>query len=205
MKKTVLILMLAIVLCTSLSAVGGYAGLSAGYDLYLYKQNVVGLELSYQDQELPIAIEGATYFGSKDNLGIGYAFYTAFPIQSTIEGQKVQIDGSITNPLGARLSFQYRLGLLDNLDLHIGAGLQFARRQQTDNGAVVQTTTWSVFLDSKVVYDIVSGFSVYGGLMLASPFSTSYKTGLAGDTLSSIDVSIFGCEIIPHLGIAFRY
>lgn len=52
---------------------------------------------------------------------------------------------------------------------------------------------------------IVSGFSVYGGLMLASPFSISYKTGLAGDTLSSIDVSIFGCEIIPHLGVAFSY
>lgn len=203
--KRIISALLLVGLCVPLFAVDGYVGVSTGYDLCFYKQTIAGGQLSYQTSELPVIIDGATYFGAKDNLGIGYGIYTAFPLQTTVEGHSVRVDGSISNTMGGCLSFQYRLNLAKKLDMHIGAGLQFASRKQTDRGYTTQSSTWSIFADCKALYDIASGFSVYGGLALTVPFSTSYKAGPADGDMSSVDVSIVGVGVVPYIGLGYKY
>lgn len=230
MRKIVLALvMLAAVLCP-LAAGESWVGLSTGPGFRISDWDVVSETVT--DFAWDVNVEGAYYFDEAETLGIGARLALGFTHTSTyrpgypIENGMRYFDNPLSGTrIAPAVTFQYRLGLTDSLDLRFSAGLQYACTIGNPVSISVSTPLgngkyqyYSYYENNTVhSFDVIASadaaysfgdVQVYGGvdigISLASSFSKRVETNgtvtNGGDSLSG-----FAMSVTPRFGVSYAF
>ena len=151
MKKIALALIALVAVLSPLAAGESWIGVTTGPSFDIQKQ---GDADAFTDFGWDVNVEGTYYFNEAETIGLGVKLGVGFNYDSTysvdihqmasvlfadalsganqeqIAGIMAQIPASVKNPsagikLAPAITFQYRLALTENLDLRLGAGLQY--------------------------------------------------------------------------------
>lgn len=125
MKKIALALIALVAVLSPLAAGESWIGVTTGPSFNIEKQK--GSD-QFTNYGMDVNIEGAYYFNEAETLGIGAKLGFGFHFDSTMD--ITSPFGKFDNPtagfaIAPAVTFQYRLGLTDNLDLRLGAGAQY--------------------------------------------------------------------------------
>ena len=126
-----------------------------------------------------IGVEGAYYFNEAETVGIGgkLGFGLTLETSAMYQGRPVSGSSMYSSQLliAPALTFQYRLGITDHMDLRLGAGLQYVHI--FGNESFIGSTDYSTRsrisfdnLDFLANADLVFGgesFQFFGGIELA--------------------------------------
>ena len=138
-----------------------------------------------------------------------------------------QIPASVKNPsagikLAPAITFQYRLALTENLDLRLGAGLQYihtfgkgisfdipADAQQFVNGmkkfeAEVSMEALEIIANADVAYSL-GDFQIFGGVDLGFTVMTYLSETYMGETHGDFITDGFGFSITPRVGVSYAF
>lgn len=138
-----------------------------------------------------------------------------------------QIPASAKNPsagikLAPAITFQYRLALTENLDLRLGAGLQYihtfgkgisfdipADAQQFVNGmkkfeAEVSMEALEIIANADVAYSL-GDFQIFGGVDLGFTVMTYLSETYLGKTHGDFITDGFGFSITPRVGVSYAF
>ena len=192
-----------------------------------------------------VNVEGAYYFNEAETMGIGAKLGFGFNYGTTFEydipagvteEQFSQISGISNldeNPAaGTRIApavtFQYRLGLTDALDLRMGAGLQYVytvgNEVMTDLSSMIpgfgtvmaQKMSYhnlEVIASTDIVYSIGS-FQIFGGVDLGvSVMNYTVTKSLDPDALPTVKYTTdgefitdgFQMSITPRIGVSYAF
>lgn len=126
MKKIALALIALVAVLSPLAAGESWIGVTTGPSFNIEKEKGADQFTNYG---MDVNIEGAYYFNEAETLGIGAKLGFGFHFDSTMDITLSQ-DSKFDNPaagfaIAPAVTFQYRLGLTDNLDLRLGAGAQY--------------------------------------------------------------------------------
>ena len=128
MKKIALALIALVAVLSPLAAGESWIGVTTGPSFNIEKQK--GSD-QFTNYGMDVNIEGAYYFNEAETLGIGAKLGFGFHFDSTMDIQPLlPLPNEFDNPsagfaIAPAVTFQYRLGLSDNLDLKLGAGAQY--------------------------------------------------------------------------------
>lgn len=128
MKKIALALIALVAVLSPLAAGESWIGVTTGPSFNIEKQK--GSD-QFTNYGMDVNIEGAYYFNEAETLGIGAKLGFGFHFDSTMDIQPLlPLPNEFDNPsagfaIAPAVTFQYRLGLTDNLDLRLGAGAQY--------------------------------------------------------------------------------
>ena len=137
-----------------------------------------------------------------------------------------QIPASVKNPsagikLAPAITFQYRLALTENLDLRLGAGLQYihtfgkgisfdipAAIQQTVNmkkfDMEVSMEALEIIANADVAYSL-GDFQIFGGVDLGFTVMTYLSETYMGKTHGDFITDGFGFSITPRVGVSYAF
>ena len=138
-----------------------------------------------------------------------------------------QIPASVKNPsagikLAPAITFQYRLALTENLDLRLGAGLQYihtfgkgisfdipAAAQSFVNGmekfeAEVSMEALEIIANADVAYSL-GDFQIFGGVDLGFTVMTYLRETMLGETHGDFITDGFGFSITPRVGVSYAF
>ena len=138
-----------------------------------------------------------------------------------------QIPASVKNPsagikLAPAITFQYRLALTENLDLRLGAGLQYihtfgkgisfdipAAAQSFVNGmekfeAEVSMEALEIIANADVAYSF-GDFQIFGGVDLGFTVMTYLRETMLGETHGEFITDGFGFSITPRVGVSYAF
>lgn len=138
-----------------------------------------------------------------------------------------QIPASVKNPsagikLAPAITFQYRLVLTENLDLRLGAGLQYIHTfgkgisfdiptaaQQFVDGmkkfeAEVSMEALEIIANADVAYSL-GDFQIFGGVDLGFTVMTYLRETMMGETHGDFITDGFGFSITPRVGVSYAF
>ena len=147
--------------------------------------------------------------------------------QDQVSAILAQIPASVKNPsagikLAPAITFQYRLALTENLDLRLGAGLQYihtfgkgisfdipAAAQSFVNGmekfeAEVSMEALEIIANADVAYSL-GDFQIFGGVDLGFTVMTYLRETMLGETHGEFITDGFGFSITPRVGVSYAF
>lgn len=175
-----------------------------------------------------VNIEGAYYFNEAETIGIGAKFGMGFNYATSLD-----LSANMENPLNKftitpAVTFQYRLGLTDALDLRMGAGLQYVytvgNEVMTDLSSMIpgfgtvmaQKMSYhnlEVIASTDIVYSIGS-FQIFGGVDLGVSVMNYTVTKVLDKTaLPAVKYTTdgefitdgFQMSITPRIGVSYAF
>ena len=178
-----------------------------------------------------VNIEGAYYFNEAETIGIGAKFGMGFNYATSIDLS--DLSTGMKNPfnkltIAPAVTFQYRLGLTDTLDLRMGAGLQYVytmgNEVENDFGPGIGTIkvmemsfhNLEVIASTDIVYSIGS-FQIFGGVDLGvSVMNYTVTKALDRDaTMTARDIKYvtdgefitegFQMSVTPRVGVSYAF
>lgn len=172
-----------------------------------------------------IGVEGAYYFNEAETIGIGGKLGFGLTLETSAMYQGRPVSGSSMYSsqflIAPALTFQYRLGITDHMDLRLGAGLQYVHI--FGNESFIGSTDFSTRsrtsfdnLDFLANADLVFGgksFQFFGGIELAFNMvsnMTSKTTTTQNDKTDTYKYSdtvdgVFRMSITPRLGFSYAF
>lgn len=172
-----------------------------------------------------IGVEGAYYFNEAETIGIGGKLGFGLTLETSAMYQGRPVSGSSMYSsqflIAPALTFQYRLGITDHMDLRLGAGLQYVHI--FGNESFIGSTDYSTRsrtsfdnLDFLANADLVFGgksFQFFGGIELAFNMvsnMTSKTTTTQNDKTDTYKYSdtvdgVFRMSITPRLGFSYAF
>lgn len=172
-----------------------------------------------------IGVEGAYYFNEAETVGIGgkLGFGLTLETSAMYQGRPVSDSSMYSSQflIAPALTFQYRLGITDHMDLRLGAGLQYVHifGDETFLGSTDYSTRSRISfdnLDFLANADLVFGgesFQFFGGIELAFNMvsnMTSKTTITQKDKTDTYKYSdtvdgVFRMSITPRLGFSYAF
>lgn len=172
-----------------------------------------------------IGVEGAYYFNEAETVGIGgkLGFGLTLETSAMYQGRPVSDSSMYSSQflIAPALTFQYRLGITDHMDLRLGAGLQYVHifGDETFLGSTDYSTRSSISfdnLDFLANADLVFGgesFQFFGGIELAfnmvsnmtSKTTTTQKDKTDTYKYSDMVDGVFRMSITPRLGFSYAF
>ena len=247
MKKIALALIALVAVLSPLAAGESWIGVTTGPSFDIQKQ---GDADAFTDFGWDVNVEGTYYFNEAETIGLGVKLGVGFNYDSTysvdihqmagalfadalsgateeqIAGIMAQIPASVKNPsagikLAPTITFQYRLALTENLDLRLGAGLQYihtfgkgisinipAAIQQTVNmkkfDMEVSMEALEIIANADVAYSF-GDFQIFGGVDLGFTVMTYLSETYMGKTHGDFITDGFGFSITPRVGVSYAF
>lgn len=172
-----------------------------------------------------IGVEGAYYFNEAETVGIGgkLGFGLTLETSAMYQGRPVSDSSMYSSQflIAPALTFQYRLGITDHMDLRLGAGLQYVHifGDETFLGSTDYSTRSRISfdnLDFLANADLVFGgesFQFFGGIELAfnmvsnmtSKTTTTQKDKTDTYKYSDTVDGVFRMSITPRLGFSYAF
>lgn len=172
-----------------------------------------------------IGVEGAYYFNEAETIGIGGKLGFGLTLETSAMYQGRPVSGSSMYSsqflIAPALTFQYRLGITDHMDLRLGAGLQYVHI--FGNESFIGSTDYSTRsrtsfdnLDFLANADLVFGgksFQFFGGIELAFNMvsnMTNKTTTTQNDKTDTYKYSdtvdgVFRMSMTPRLGFSYAF
>lgn len=248
MKKFALALIALVAVLSPLAAGESWIGVTTGPSFDIQKQ---GDADAFTDFGWDVNVEGTYYFNEAETIGLGLKLGVGFNYDSTysvdihemanvlfadaissatpeqIAGIMAQIPASVKNPsagikLAPAITFQYRLALTENLDLRLGAGLQYihtfgkgisfdipSAAQSFVNGmekfeAEVSMEALEIIANADVAYSL-GDFQIFGGVDLGFTVMTYLRETMMGETHGDFITDGFGFSITPRVGVSYAF
>ena len=242
MKKIILALaVLAAVVCPVFAG-ESWIGVTTGPAFEIsnsddYKAMTLGSS-TVTDFNWDVNIEGAYYFNEAETIGVGAKLGLGFNFATTADDkypEQLQTDenqGMVTdygkNPMAGMkiapaVTFQYRLGLTDALDLRMGAGLQYVytmgNKIKIDLGPLgtaenqISTHNLEIIASTDIVYSIGS-FQIFGGVDLGVSVMNYTVTKVLDKTAfpavkyttdGEFITDGFQMSITPRIGVSYAF
>lgn len=230
MKKIILALaVLAAVVCPVFAG-ESWIGVTTGPAFEIsnsdeYKENFETSSVTNYNWD--VNIEGAYYFNEAETIGIGAKFGMGFNYATSLD-----LPADMENPLNKltiapAVTFQYRLGLTDALDLRMGAGLQYVYTMGNEVeqycGSQIGTIkvngmsfhNLEVIASTDIVYSIGS-FQIFGGVDLGvSVMNYTVEETIDMEAISKGSVKYntkgefvtdgFQMSITPRIGVSYAF
>ena len=159
-----------------------------------------------------VNVEGAYYFNEAETIGIGAKLGLGFNFGTTFDNDMpVKMDNPVAGTkIAPAVTFQYRLGLTDALDLRMGAGLQYI--YTICNGAEGYPIDYymhnlEVIANVDVAYSFGS-FQVFGGVDLgvsAMCYRGQKAPALYGGNDGEFITDGFQMSITPRIGVSYAF
>lgn len=207
MKKIILALaVLAAVVCPVFAG-ESWIGVTTGPAFEISKN---GDADAYTDFNWDVNVEGAYYFNEAETIGIGAKLGFGFNYATSFD-----IPGGMNNPYtGTRIApavtFQYRLGLTDALDLRMGAGLQYVYTiGEGIKGYPIDyyMHNLEVIANADIAYSFGS-FQVFGGVDLgvsAMCYAGTKASAQYGGNNGEFITDGFQMSITPRIGVSYAF
>ena len=170
-----------------------------------------------------VNIEGAYYFNEAETMGIGaklgfgfnYGTTFEYDIPAGVTEEQFSAMAGISNldenpAAGTRIApavtFQYRLGLTDALDLRMGAGLQYVYTICNASTSVtdVYMHNLEVIANADVAYSFGS-FQVFGGVDLGASVMCYQGVKADGHNDGDFITDGFQMSITPRIGVSYAF
>lgn len=217
MKKIILALaVLAAVVCPVFAG-ESWIGVTTGPAFEIsnsdeYKENFETSSVTNYNWD--VNIEGAYYFNEAETIGIGAKFGMGFNYATSLD-----LPADMENPLNKltiapAVTFQYRLGLTDALDLRMGAGLQYVytmgNKIKIDLGPLgtaenqISTHNLEIIASTDIVYSIGS-FQIFGGVDLGVSVMNYTVTKVLDETDGEFITDGFQMSITPRIGVSYAF
>ena len=164
---------------------------------------------AYTDFNWDVNVEGAYYFNEAETIGIGAKLGLGFNYATSLD-----IPANMENPasgtrLAPAITFQYRLGLTDALDLRMGAGLQYVHVFM--NGVPKEVykvelaqDNLEIVANADVVYSI-GDFQVFGGIDLGVSVMCHLTTTAMGHSKGEFITDGFQMSVTPRIGVSYAF
>ena len=225
MKKIALVLIALIAVLSPLAAGESWIGVTTGPAFEInnsddYK-DLPGFDSSVTDYDWDVNVEGAYYFNEAQTIGIGAKLGFGFNYGTSVDENVLKLYEDKNPIAGFRIApavtFQYRLGLTDSLDLRMGAGLQYTyivgnkvtMSMILPPVGVIETTIESsthnleVVANTDLVYSIGS-FQIFGGVDFGFTVM-NHLTTKSGDETDSKFIEGFAMSITPRVGVSYAF
>lgn len=170
-----------------------------------------------------VNVEGAYYFNEAETMGIGAKLGMGFNYATSADKDSLKDEtmGGDKNPMAGMkiapaVTFQYRLGLTDALDLRMGAGLQYVytigNKIEATNPITNETITVSeitshnleIVANADVAYSFGS-FQVFGGVDLGVSVMCYMTSKNPYGTESKFVTDGFQMSITPRVGVSYAF
>ena len=168
-----------------------------------------------------VNVEGAYYFNEAETMGIGAKLGMGFNYATSADKDslKVATRGGDKNPMAGMkiapaVTFQYRLGLTDALDLRMGAGLQYVytmgNKIKINLGSLgtaenqISTHNLEIIASTDIVYSIGS-FQIFGGVDLGVSVMNYTVTKILDETDGEFITDGFQMSITPRIGVSYAF
>lgn len=225
MKKIALALIALVAVLSPLAAGESWIGVTTGPAFEInnsddYKK--IGFpSSSVTDYDWDVNVEGAYYFNEAQTIGIGAKLGFGFNYGTSVDENVLKIYEDKNPIAGFRIApavtFQYRLGLTDSLDLRMGAGLQYTyivgnkvtMSMIHPSLGVIETNIESsthnleVVANTDLVYSIGS-FQIFGGVDFGFTVMNHLTTKI-GDETDSKFIEGFAMSITPRVGVSYAF
>lgn len=225
MKKIALALIALVAVLSPLAAGESWIGVTTGPAFEInnsddYK-DLPGFDSSVTDYDWDVNVEGAYYFNEAQTIGIGAKLGFGFNYGTSVDENVLKLYEDKNPIAGFRIApavtFQYRLGLTDSLDLRMGAGLQYTyivgnkvtMSMILPSVGVIKTTIESsthnleVVANTDLVYSIGS-FQIFGGVDFGFTVM-NHLTTKSGDETNSKFIEGFAMSITPRVGVSYAF
>lgn len=222
MKKIALALIALIAVLSPLAAGESWIGVTTGPAFEInnsddYKE-LQGFDSSVTDYDWDVNVEGAYYFNEAQTIGIGAKLGFGFNYGTSVDENVLKMYEDKNPIAGFRIApavtFQYRLGLTDSLDLRMGVGLQYTyivgnkvNMPTGYPGAFVELKTHTHNLElvanTDLVYSIGS-FQIFGGVDFGFTVMNHLTTKI-GDETDSKFIEGFAMSITPRVGVSYAF
>lgn len=206
MKKFITLLLVSFLLMTNVFA-GGFAGINAGpsFDIYTLKpEGTSERSDTYVDSGVAFDLYSTFFFGEKENIGLGIKLGADANISSSYDGHDVSNDLAETDFTPA-VTFQYRIGLSESVDLLLGAGLEYAYHgsSSSGDGYSVSSSFHSFGVCANTDFAFRFGhFGILAGVNLGVPFMTIVNSSYGGHS-DSMNIGKLGVQVTPHAGVFY--
>ena len=170
-----------------------------------------------------VNVEGTYYFNEAETMGIGAKLGMGFNYATSADKDSLKdaTMGGDKNPMAGMkiapaVTFQYRLGLTDALDLRMGAGLQYVytigNKIEATNPMTNETITVSeitshnleIVANADVAYSFGS-FQVFGGVDLGVSVMCYMTSKNPYGTESKFVTDGFQMSITPRVGVSYAF
>ena len=216
MKKIILALaVLAAVVCPVFAG-ESWIGVTTGPAFEIsnsddYKAMTLGSS-TVTDFNWDVNIEGAYYFNEAETIGVGAKLGLGFNFATTADDkypEQLQTDENqmAGTKIAPAVTFQYRLGLTDALDLRMGAGLQYVYTICNGmEGAPVDyyMHNLEVIANADVAYSFGS-FQVFGGVDLGASVMCYQGVKADGHNDGDFITDGFQMSITPRIGVSYAF
>ena len=151
-----------------------------------------------------VNVEGAYYFNEAETMGIGAKLGFGFNFGTTFDNDlPVKMDNPAAGTrIAPAVTFQYRLGLTDALDLRMGAGLQYVYTicNASNSAMDVYMHNLEVVANADVAYSFGS-FQVFGGVSVMCYQGTKASGYSEGDFITDG----FQMSVTPRIGVSYAF
>lgn len=205
MKKIALVLVELSPLAAGESWIGASVGPS--FDMLTNEGSTI------VNTDLDINFEGAWYFNEAETLGIGAKLGFGITMNTSVDGNDVDHYPFAGASISPAITFQYRLGLTDDLSVRLGAGLQY--NHVFGEAGTYNDFEYSCSLDSMDIIantDVAYNFGslqIFGGADLGFSLFRSTTTTInfdnGGSSSTSDNLEGFGFYITPGIGVAYVF
>ena len=158
-----------------------------------------------------VNVEGAYYFNEAETMGIGAKLGFGFNFGTTFDNDlPVKMDNPAAGTrIAPAVTFQYRLGLTDALDLRMGAGLQYV--YTICNGTEGMPSDIDIYMhnlevvaNADVAYSFGS-FQVFGGIDLGVSVMCYQGTKASGYSEGDFITDGFQMSVTPRVGVSYAF
>lgn len=222
MKKIALALIVLVAVLSPLAAGESWIGVTTGPAFEInnaddYK-NIGFPSSSVTDYDWDVNVEGAYYFNEAQTIGIGAKLGFGFNYGTSVDKNVLKMYEDKNPIAGFRIApavtFQYRLGLTDSLDLRMGAGLQYTyivgnkvNMSTGRPGVFVELKTHThnleVVANTDLVYSIGS-FQIFGGVDFG--FTVMNHLTIESAVMNEEKfIEGFAMSITPRVGVSYAF
>ena len=215
MKKIILALaVLAAVVCPVFAG-ESWIGVTTGPAFEIsnsddYKAMTLGSS-TVTDFNWDVNVEGAYYFNEAETIGVGAKLGLGFNFATTADDkypEELQTDENqmAGTKIAPAVTFQYRLGLTDALDLRMGAGLQYIYTicNASNSAMDVYMHNLEVVANADVAYSFGS-FQVFGGVDLGVSVMCYQGTKASGYSEGDFITDGFQMSVTPRIGVSYAF
>ena len=176
------------------------------------------------DYNWDVNVEGAYYFNEAETIGVGAKLGMGFNYATSADQNSLKaLDPTFKNDknpmagmkIAPAVTFQYRLGLTDALDLRLGAGVQYVytmgNKIETTHPATnekitvmnVTSQNIEIIANTDVVYNL-GDFQIFGGIDLGVSVMSYVTTEITGTSHSEFAKG-FQMSITPRIGVSYAF
>lgn len=201
MKKSILIAILIVLSMVPLFAASGWFGFTAASDFNWSRLNdVEDSTVNIYGHDLLINIDGATYFGTKHQFGLGYGIGLGIPLYTEANGE-MQYNKPVS--FIPKLSFQYKYIINHLLSIEAGLGLNYGIQNFVNlNHDIEKIKVLNLFANTNVMVHLTGLICFRAGVGITSPI---YGNFVEDSTYEKRHLNVLGISIQPYLGISFCY